>query len=495
MPRPVSKQTKTLPARAKQQQHSFEISVPPSDRIFAELGNTTYDLLDAVSELIDNSIAAAPKKGPYNITLIFSHAKTAAKESFQIVDDCEGIPRDKLGEAVSPACTSGSGLNEHGLGMKQAVASIGLLKKLITKSQADVYGIQIEKFSWTLKAKEIRTAKAGTTILVSDLKRRVITGTEKQKIFAAELGARYRRFLDEHDRLKLVVQFDDVETKRSIFYEVDSVRPVYFNPNTRKNTPTHDREFKGTGWKARIRIGFAPDSESEYQELKLHSPDRGMPYSITSRNAGIDLIRFDRVIRFHVLEPYFTDTRHGQYNLVRGELELLHGFTTAITKNAITADNNFEECISRIREYILSEEILAKRPSSGYIPENVLRDRLAVALKRPPHNKQDVHKEVAVGVLDGHIDILADEEPYELKAGDATGLDVYQLFAYMDMRGYTKGYLVAQTFKPTVEPVLKHIKDKHKIIIEAVNLSSYGITQILSEAEANKGRANRKKPN
>ena len=34
--------------------------VPPSDNIFRELGNNTYDFKDLLSELIDNSIAARP---------------------------------------------------------------------------------------------------------------------------------------------------------------------------------------------------------------------------------------------------------------------------------------------------------------------------------------------------------------------------------------------------------------------------------------------------
>lgn len=35
-----------------------KINIAPSDNLFKELGNNTYDFVDLISEFIDNSIAA-----------------------------------------------------------------------------------------------------------------------------------------------------------------------------------------------------------------------------------------------------------------------------------------------------------------------------------------------------------------------------------------------------------------------------------------------------
>ena len=39
----------------------YEINVPPSNNLFKELGNTTYNFIDILSELIDNSISSRVK--------------------------------------------------------------------------------------------------------------------------------------------------------------------------------------------------------------------------------------------------------------------------------------------------------------------------------------------------------------------------------------------------------------------------------------------------
>jgi hypothetical protein len=56
-------------------------------------------------------------------------------------------------------------------------------------------------------------------------------------------------------------------------------------------------------------------------------------------------------------------------------------------------------------------------------------------------------KEYPIEGLGGKIDVLADAEAWEIKRDDAYGLDVYQLFAYLDMSDFKKGHLLAKGFK------------------------------------------------
>ena len=113
----------------------MKITVHPSDNIFAELGHNTYDYKDLLSELIDNSIAARIQGELLRVRIEIEVDKDLRPLRFIIWDDASGIPRERLGPAIAPAGlqTQGS-LNEHGLGMKQAVAALGRLKSLVTKT-------------------------------------------------------------------------------------------------------------------------------------------------------------------------------------------------------------------------------------------------------------------------------------------------------------------------------------------------------------------------
>jgi hypothetical protein len=97
------------------------------------------------------------------------------------------------------------------------------------------------------------------------------------------------------------------------------------------------------------------------------------------------------------------------------------------------------------------------------IPEALLRDRLMEWLRNNPLQKKAyVSKEYAVEGVEGFIDILADGEPWELKRDQASALDVYQLFMYMDLGNLTKGFLIAKSHTPGAHIAAKAIKDKHQ---------------------------------
>ena len=105
------------------------------------------------------------------------------------------------------------------------------------------------------------------------------------------------------------------------------------------------------------------------------------------------------------------------------------------------------------------------------LPESALRDRLAHWLETNDiARKNDVKKEYPVEGLGGKIDVLADGEAWEIKRDDAYGLDVYQLFAYLDMTEFKKGYLLAKGFKDSALAARDHINSHHdvQIVLNAV---------------------------
>jgi len=62
--------------------------------------------------------------------------------------------------------------------------------------------------------------------------------------------------------------------------------------------------------------------------------------------------------------------------------------------------------------------------------------------------------------VEGFIDILADQEAWELKREQASALDVYHLFMYLDIRNFNKGFLIAKSFTPGAQVAAKRVKRK-----------------------------------
>jgi len=473
----------------------MKITVTPSNNIFSELGNNTYDYKDLLSELIDNSIAA---RNPHELLQVIITAHVDAEmrpKKFVIQDNASGIPVDKLGLAITPAGlqTNGS-LNEHGLGMKQAVAALGKLESLVTKTQDRDLAICVNEFRFgDIEATEIQFDKPhGTTITVTDAKPIVVAHTTSiTRTIIPYLGARYRRFLrPEKPELDLTLDLVNIDNGKTLYHwAVKEVKPIYFHPNTRENRPVIQRHtLEGHGWKAELTMGYAPKDHTEYEEMGIDIPNKFHPYRVSISTQGLDVILHDRIILFHQLaELEIVGQRHNDYNPVRGEIVLLHGFHTAITKNSIIHDDHFRACVSQIREILTGERpgpggrqenYLQRKSYPDEIPEKLLRDRLIEWLRNNPiQPRSEVQVEYAVAGIEGFIDILADGEAWELKRDQASALDAYQLFMYMDIADIKKGYLLAKSFSPGAHVAAKFIQDKHGLNILLTTLDQFPICQ------------------
>ena len=470
------------------QSEGDSITVVPSDNIFAELGNNTYDYKDLLSELIDNSLAARIDGELLTVNISVGISQSNPHLNWlTISDDASGIPQDRLGLAITPAGirTSGS-LNEHGLGMKQAVAGLGELRYLATRIDGEEYARVIEGFHFgSIPTRRLETTwPRGTELAIHRLKAIVRSHpVSYSRDIVPHLGARYRRFLTPlNQRMQIIIQMLDIDDTDEKGYPrviqkwtVEEIKPIYFHPNTRRNAPVVDhRKFKGLNWEAELVFGYSPDA-LEWEELGLSQPNRFHPYAVSLSRQGLDVILNDRVIMFHQLsELELVDARHNDYNSIRGEIVLKSGFTTAITKNSIIATEDWEQCLNLIKEFLDSNNYMKSKTYPDALPEAALRDRLANWLKNNDiAPRKDVKKEYPIEGLGGKIDVLADDEAWELKRNDAYGLDVYQLFGYLDMSNFKKGYLLAKGFKDSAYAARDHINKKHEVEIVLTPLESY----------------------
>jgi len=373
--------------------------------------------------------------------------------------------------------------------MKQAIAALGRLRYLATKSPEADAAIVID----CLKFGELPYKRVdvpwhhGTEICVDHLKPIVPRASQSfSKSVVDYLGARYRRFLRPDApimSLKLLLRDVDNPTAsgepRTVNeWTVQEVKPTYFHPNERKNKPVVFRKkFAGADWEAEFTFGYAP-TDREYEELGLEPPSKYSPYFVSLNKQGFDLIKSERVIRFAQLsELGITPTRHNKYNHVRGEIDLIGGFTTGITKNHVIWDENFEELISQVKNFLDSKGYLEKRTFPDELPEKLLRDRLKhYLLTNRFAPRREVQTEYPVGGLGGYIDLLADGEAYEIKVYQAGGIEVYQLFAYMDMGDISSGYLIAPSFAAGAEAAAKHIAERYGKQIRLVPTKDFPIS-------------------
>lgn len=68
------------------------IKIEPSNNLFKELGNNTYDFVDLISEFIDNSIAAKVEDKILNVKIVIGLSRYDEKKSYlSIKDDAQGI--------------------------------------------------------------------------------------------------------------------------------------------------------------------------------------------------------------------------------------------------------------------------------------------------------------------------------------------------------------------------------------------------------------------
>lgn len=476
-------------SKAKPATTDFEVIA--SDRIYEELGNNTYSFVDVISELIDNSLAARIDGEKLHIVITIGLADQIDKTYLEIRDDASGISLSDLGDAISPAgMQHHDSLNEHGLGMKQAVASLGKLQYLVTKTINDKEGHLIEKFAFGKHVPKLVPLawKHGTEIRVGRLRPIV---PRNQNHFTRDvvdlLGARYRRFLRPDDAMvSITLKLVDADDGSAITeYKIRAVRPTYFHPNTRDNKPVVEKyRLSGKGWQAELTFGYAP-SDKEYRDLGIEVPTKFAPYHVSLKNQGLDIILHDRIIQFHMLsEIGLVPARHNSLNSIRGELDLRKGFSTAITKNAMLQDAHFKECIDEVQRFLENGKYLERITYPDELPEELLRDRIVKWMKSNKlAPKRDVKTEYAIQALGGSVDIMADGEPWEIKRGDPNGVDVYQLFAYMDMGNFNKGYLVAKSFSTGAQSAADHIKKNHKRQIDLIELESLPVLGPMTKDE------------
>lgn len=491
------------------------IQIKPSDNIFQELGNNTYSFDEALSELIDNSIAAR-LNDRVNVEISFFINKNTDKcDKLIIKDDASGIKYSNIPICFNPAGKqTKSSLNEHGLGFKQSISTLGELEYFDSKHLGEE-GFRICDFSFNLLVYDLenKSINNGTEICVNVENNNFVDISKKNYIaktkrLSKQLGARYRRWIDKNClNIKINIIFDD-EIINSI--NVESIRPFYCNPwRGGINEPLVKQRFEFNKTVVELIFGYSPKTDEEFERIGLVKSDFEIKsggntvneiYALSSRSAGLDLIMNDRVIKFHQLDEIgLYGTRESWYNQIRGELILLEGFKTTSTKNDIIKTDDFSEIIKQIILFLTNgsgnktlppssdkkykNDLKLNLMTNGYlkkgltnnINEKALQDVVEKRLNSPTsaYRGKKIEKEFVIEKLGVKVDFLVDGNPWELKNQKCTSHDVSQLLTYLISLDVKSGCIVAPEFNEASKFIAKKIKDSLGYEIEMIESKEF----------------------
>ncbi|AWG80525.1 ATP-binding protein [Vibrio parahaemolyticus] len=185
-----------------------KIVASPAKRFFVDMLTRDIELLDAILDLIDNSLDGAmreskkqglPEESKYQG---FETTISFDRSHFQISDNCGGIPKDV---AINSAFRMGRPANEndsdlptvgvYGIGMKRAIFKMGKCSKVESKTEEFSFSVDItpewmeEDGNWDLpyEISENEDLFTGTTIRVENLRNGIIKTFEEDTEFANDL--------------------------------------------------------------------------------------------------------------------------------------------------------------------------------------------------------------------------------------------------------------------------------------------------------------------
>ncbi len=197
-----------------------KFDITPDIRLLVDIGEANYEVPQAISELIANSMDARFDEERVHVKVVIND------EFISITDNGKGMTEQILGEALRLAAQMDSVTGNtkarkgmYGLGLKAACASLGKNWEIVTRPQNDPnqYSVEIDLIKWLKKQDrknwevEVKTEKFrqgvgpighlkhGTSIKISNLKENFLMVTA----VVEKLGMAYKPHLEVGDTISV----------------------------------------------------------------------------------------------------------------------------------------------------------------------------------------------------------------------------------------------------------------------------------------------------
>jgi hypothetical protein len=178
-----------------------QVDITPDKSLMPKMAQTGYSFVQAISELVDNSIDARLEGEALQVKVELK------KESIQVMDDGTGMTEGEAARCLKLAHSTKKGkLGEFGLGLKTACLSLGRRFKIYTttKQDAEKYILDFDEDKWMassdidwshfpLKAlKKEKPMSHGTTLKIDRLKVKAVGRTTNLR---ESLATRFAPFI------------------------------------------------------------------------------------------------------------------------------------------------------------------------------------------------------------------------------------------------------------------------------------------------------------
>jgi DNA modification methylase len=380
--------------------------------------------LDALQELIDNSVAASVDDESYfenpdeQVTISLTFVRGENTVTTYISDNGPGITRDQLQNHVFRTGNkeiSDGILNNVGWGLKASLAWFEESLKqrnlqndtnqftLITQTKTsdclrvdgpitgDLPITSGNQNDWKIgipdKISELNQADHGTRVHATcaraqfdnDVWPSADSLDKKVQYVRERLGTLFRRLLSVREDNRIVVSYHDLEKNERGCFDVVPIWPIYSDETQKKShefevtTPRNEQyrvEYESGSLDIDAMTGHV---EEEYPGLLTQSGKFRYRYRPSQNRQGVDIYANGRVLMTSVFEDVFDLTRNNQYNYFGGTIQIIpQGDTNEVpTDNKKTRLDTNSELWREIQSELSSEEFLpegreyGKRISTG----------------------------------------------------------------------------------------------------------------------------------
>ncbi|MDL0122390.1 DNA-methyltransferase [Halobacterium salinarum] len=367
--------------------------------------------LDALQELIDNSVSAFVKsesyfdnpEEPINLSLMFVRGQDTI--TTYISDNGPGITRSDLQNEVfrtgNKEISEGI-LNNVGWGLKASLAWFEeSLKQRNLGNESDWFTLVTQTESsdclrvdgpitgdlpisdgttsdWEIgvpdRYSELIETEHGTRVHATCARDQFdndvwpsadALGTKVQYI-RERLGVMFRRLLSAHEENQISVSYHDLESNETGYFEVAPIWPEYEADEPKKThefevTTSNDQQYDVKYEAGTLDIdAMTAQAEEQYPELLTQSGKFRYRYRPSQNRQGVDIYANGRLLMTSVFEDIFDLTRNNQYNYFGGVLQIFpKGETVEVpTDNKKTRLDTNNELWREIRNELSQDEFL-----------------------------------------------------------------------------------------------------------------------------------------
>ncbi|MCH5270240.1 MAG: sensor histidine kinase [Lachnospiraceae bacterium] len=476
-------------------------NTPHADELWAGIGGHFDSLGQIVNEFIDNCISNFTGNNTMTRNIIISLVETTVNGDVKISIEDSGTGIKKLNEAftLGSCAAAESPLNEHGFGLKHALASANPANDswvIYTRTQEDIDTQQfkkieapykIENFSAKICTNEKWPGKLnGTgTIIQFTCKKEMYKTIAKglrggisnfrsiADILCEDIGFIYSGVIEEN-RASITLDIADVSGDH-INRSVGAVKPDwedYIKPGSGSQEVN-----LGNG---RVTIDYKFGKINKKQErLEFDNTTARKYYQKSMSTSGVEIRINGRVLCYNLFKEIWGIEKHNSYNylLVCINLKSLDREALPKTRTSKNGLREGDEKLEKLYEWIRSNlnEPVKDVTLSDHETDlfELLRDRIE-QYDSDPNKLVKTEYEVFVSTGNTKDRVRADLyykntygiTIYEGKKEETTSKDVYQLRMYWDGLVYdgitpTKGILLANTHPNSVKELISIVNNMY----------------------------------